>query len=171
MESRPGRTPAMFWVVLLWAQSAAQQQVQRGQALFLENSRGCATCHSLKGNGTAVGPDLSVIGRLSPQAIVTAVRSSATQYVQDVKLKSGESFPGMPAGEDQKAVRFYDVSKMPPELRTIDRADLQSASGQDKWKHPPSISGYTAAQLADIIAYIRFSVTGAAKAVDPADLE
>jgi len=161
----------MFWVVLLWAQSAAQEQVQRGQALFIENQRGCASCHALKGQGTAVGPDLSVIGRLSPQAIVTAIRSSATQYVQEVKLKSGETFPAMPAGEDEKAVRFYDVSKMPPQLRAIDRSELQSAIGQDKWKHPPSISGYTSAQLADVIAYIRFAVTGAAKAIDPADVE
>ncbi len=161
----------MFWVILLWAQSAAQQQVERGHALFLENSRGCATCHALKGQGTAIGPDLSAMGRLSPQAIVTAVRSSVTQYVQEVKLKSGSSFPGMPAGEEEKAVRFYDVSKTPPELHTVDRSDLLSVATQDKWKHPPSISGYTSAQLADIIAYLRFAVTGAAKAVDPADLE
>src|SRR5215469_10681182 len=161
----------MFWVVLLWAQSAAQQQVQRGQVLFLENSRGCATCHALKGQGTAVGPDLSGIGRLTPQAIVTAVRSSVTQYVQEVKLKSGESFPAMPAGEDEKSVRFYDVSKTPPELRTIDRSEFQSAAGQEKWKHPPSISGYTPAQMADLIAYIKFAVTGTAKAIDPADVE
>lgn len=161
----------MIWAVLLWAQAAAQQQVQRGETLFLESSRGCINCHALKGRGTAVGPDLKVIGRLSPQAIVTAIRSSVTQYVQTVKLKSGETFPGMPAGEDEKTLQFYDVSKMPPELRKIDRAELQATAGQDSWKHPPSAAGYTNAQLADIIAYLRYSVTGAVKAVDPADVE
>jgi mono/diheme cytochrome c family protein len=161
----------MFWVILLWAQSAAQQQVQRGEALFIENSRGCATCHALKGHGTAVGPDLTVIGRLTPAAIVTAIRSSVTQYVQQVKLKSGDSFPAMPAGEDEKALRFYDVSKMPPELRTIDRSEFQAAASQDKWKHPPSIAGYTPQQLADIIAYIRFAATRVTNSVDPAEVE
>src|SRR5579872_7160257 len=161
----------MFWVVLLWAQSAAQQQVQRGEALFVENSRGCATCHSLKGHGTAVGPDLSAIGRLSPAAMVTAIRSSMTQYVQQVKLKSGASFPAMPAGEDEKGARFYDLSKTPPELRAIDRSEISSAAAQDQWKHPPSAGGYTLQQFADIITYIRFAVTGAAKSVDPAELE
>jgi len=160
----------MFWVILLWAQSAAQQQVQRGETLFLESSRGCATCHSLKGRGTAVGPDLSVIGRLSPAALVTAIRSSVTQYVQQVKVKSGGSFPGMPAGDDEKGVRFYDVSKMPPELRTFNRSEVEAAP-QNQWKHPPFVGGYTTEQLADIIAYIRFTVTGAAKSVDPAELE
>jgi len=161
----------MFWVVLLWAQSAAQQQVQRGEALFLENARGCATCHALNGHGTAVGPDLSVIGRLSPQAIVTAIRSSMTQYVQEVKLKSGSSFPGIPAGSDPKMNQFYDLSKMPPELRTIDPSELRAASAQDKWKHPPSVAGYTSAQLADLIAYIRYAVAGTPKSVNPADVE
>lgn len=161
----------MIWVVLLWAQSAAQQQVQRGEALFLEASHGCVNCHALNGHGTAVGPDLSIIGRLSPQAIVTAVRSSATQYVQAVKLKSGESFPGMPAGQDEKIIQFYDVSKMPPELRKIDRAQLDSAANQDQWKHPPSVAAYTNQQLADIIAYIRTSVTGNKKTVSAAELE
>lgn len=161
----------MFWVILLWAQSAAQQQVQRGEVLFVDNSRGCATCHALKGHGTAVGPDLTVIGRLTPAAIVTAVRSSMTQYVQQVKLKSGASFPGMPAGEDEKAVRFYDLSTTPPELRTIDRSEMNSAGPQDKWKHPPLAGGYTAQQMADIIGYIRFATTGVAKKVDPADVE
>ncbi|MBZ5578365.1 MAG: c-type cytochrome [Acidobacteriia bacterium] len=161
----------MIWVVLLWAQSAAQQQVQRGETLFLEASRGCTNCHALKGHGTAVGPDLSVMGRLSPQAIVTAIRSSATQYVQNVKLKSGESFPGMPAGSDDKTLQFYDVSKMPPELRKLERAEVDSAVNQDKWKHPPSVANYSNEQLADIISYLKFTVTGTAKHVDPADVE
>lgn len=161
----------MIWVVLLWAQSAVQQQVQRGETLFFEASRGCATCHALKGRGAAIGPDLSVMGRLSPQAIVTAVRSSVTQYVQTVKLKTGESFPGMPAGEDEKTLKFYDVSKTPPGLRQIERAAVQSVTSQDAWKHPPSLAGYTSAQLADIIAYLHYTVTGTAKSVDPADVE
>ena len=161
----------MFWVVLLWAQSAAQQQVQRGEALFVESTRGCATCHALKGHGTAVGPDLSAIGRLSPQAIVTAVRSSITQYVQEIKLKSGTSFPGIPAGKDRATHQFYDLSKMPPDLRTIDPSELQSATAQDRWKHPPSVAGYTPLQMADIVAYIRYAVTGRAAAVDAEDVE
>lgn len=160
----------MFWVVLLWA-SAVQQQVQRGEALFFDSARGCATCHALKGRGTAVGPDLSVIGRLTPQAIVTAVRSSVTQYVQEVKLKSGTSFPGMPAGQDDKAVRFYDLSQSPPELRVIDKSEMELGRSQQQWKHPPATAGYTPAQLADIIAYLRYAVTGTAKSVDPADVE
>jgi hypothetical protein len=118
-----------------------------------------------------VGPDLNVIGRLSPSAIVTGIRSSATQYVETIRLNSGESFPGMPAGTDGTALKYYDVSKMPPELRRIEKSDLKIAVSQDTWKHPPSVGNYTKEQIADIVAYIRYAVTGNTKPVDPADLE
>ena len=53
----------MFWLFLFLAQAGAPTQVDRGEALFMDATRGCATCHSLKGKGTAVGPDLKDIAR------------------------------------------------------------------------------------------------------------
>lgn len=160
----------MIWIaLLLWANSAAPQHVQRGEALFGER---CTGCHALKGRGTAVGPDLSVMGRLPPRAIATAIRSTATQYVQTVKLKTGEAFPGMPLPGDDSHSKFYDVSKMPPELRQIAPADIQSSTAsQDAWKHPPAIANYTNADIADIIAYIKYAVTGSVKPVDSGEVE
>lgn len=161
----------MFWVfLLLWAGAAAPQQVQRGEVLFTDAAQGCSRCHALKGQGTAVGPDLSVLGRLSSQAMATAMRSSVTQYVQAVKLKSGGTFPGMPAGTDETGMNFFDMSKMPPELRHVDKADVQSVVSQDQWKHPPSTSKLTNAQIADVIAYVHYAVTGSYKPVDPDDV-
>jgi putative heme-binding domain-containing protein len=160
----------MIWVaLLLWANSAVPQQVQRGEAMFAER---CTQCHALKGRGTAVGPDLSVMGRLPVRAIATAIRSTATQYVQAVKLTSGEIFPGMPLPGDEKRPQFYDVSKMPPELRQLERSDIQSSTtSQNAWKHPPAIANYSDAQIADVVAYIRYVVTGSVKPVAPADVE
>jgi mono/diheme cytochrome c family protein len=163
----------MLWVVLLWwaGIGGAPQQVQRGESLFLESSHGCASCHALKGEGVAVGPDLSVIGRLAPRAIATGVRSTMTQYVQLVRLKSGESFPGMPVASDESCLKFYDLSKTPAELRRIERADLQTTGPQNIWKHPPAVGNLTDQQIADVIAYIRYEVTGDTTTVNPADVE
>ena len=86
----------MFWIVLLMAQAAVPSQTERGEALFFDAQQGCGSCHALKGKGTAVGPDLTGLGRLGPQAIAMAARSTVTQYVQVVKLKAGGSFPAMP---------------------------------------------------------------------------
>ncbi len=166
----------MIWIALLLAQSglsaqtAAPSQIERGQALFLETPAGCGTCHALKGQGTAVGPDLKVIARVSPAGIATAIRSTVTQYVQVAKVKSGGSFPTMPPAGDQGSVQIYDISKMPPEPHTVVRADI-SLTPNASWKHPPSTRKYTDDQLADIIAYLKYAALGSKVAVTPEEVK
>src|SRR5450432_342020 len=122
----------MMWIALLMAQATVppqagvSSQTDRGQAVFVDAQKGCVSCHSLKGQGTAVGPDVTGIGRLAPAAIAMGVRSTATQYVQNVKLKSGESFPAMPGKKDEKGLPLYDLSKMPPELHVVQQSDIAS---------------------------------------------
>src|ERR1044072_4764889 len=161
----------MIWIVLLMAQAATPTQTERGQAVFLDAQNGCVSCHALKGQGTAVGPDLTGIGRRTPAAIAMGLRSTAPQYVQNVKLKSGEAFPAMPGKKDEKGVSLYDVSKMPPELHVVQQADVASMTGNDKWKHPPAAGKLSDQAIADVIAYIRYAATGAKKAVDPDDVK
>src|ERR1039458_4019542 len=81
----------MIWLsVLLFLQaSAPNPQIGRGQTLFYADT-GCGTCHALKGRGTAVGPDLRVLGKVGVRALVTAIRASRTQYVETIKLKEGD---------------------------------------------------------------------------------
>ena len=159
----------MIWLALLLAQSAVPTQIDRGEALFYDAARGCGSCHSLKGKGTAVGPDLKDIARLSPKGISMAIRSTVTQYVQVVKLKSGESFPGMPPTD--QSTQVYDLSKMPPEPHKAAKADVASLSPNNNWKHPPSARKYTAEELADLIAYIRFAGANNRQAVSPDDVQ
>jgi hypothetical protein len=40
-----------------------------------------------------------------------------------------------------------------------------------QWKHPPAVNKPTAAQMADIVAYIRYAATGSRQAVDPAEVQ
>lgn len=161
----------MIWIVVLLAQSAAPPQIERGEALFFEATKGCATCHALRGRGTAVGPDLRTIGRLSPQAIAAAIRATATAYVQTVKPKDGPKFPAMPATQDDKTVQLYDLSKVPPELRKFDRENVTINNHDGTWKHPPAAAGYTKEQLADIVAYVRYAASGSRKAVDTSEVD
>jgi mono/diheme cytochrome c family protein len=161
----------MIWITLLMAQAAVPSQTDRGQALFTEAQNGCFNCHALKGKGTAVGPDLTGIGHLAPAAIAMGVRSTATQYVQNVKLKSGESFPTMPGKKEQNGVSLYDLSKMPPELHVVQESDIASTGANDKWKHPPAIGKLTDQEIADVIAYVRFAATGTRKAVSPDEVK
>ena len=160
----------MIWVVLLLAQSAVPSQIERGEALFFESPGGCGTCHSMKGRGTAIGPDLKGVARLSPAGLAMAIRSTVTQYVQNVKTKSSGTFPAMPPGPDGQTVDLYDLSKMPPELHKVSRTEI-SLSPNNAWKHPPSVTKYTDQQIADLIAYVRFAGAGNKSLVDPADVK
>jgi mono/diheme cytochrome c family protein len=161
----------MFWIVMFLAQAAAvPSQTDRGEVLFFDAQQGCGTCHALKGKGTAVGPDLTGLGRLGPQAIAMAARSTVTQYVQVVKLKAGGSFPAMPGKKDDKVVVLFDLSKNPPEKKELAPADIASQGSNDVWTHPPAAAKIDAVKLADIVAYIKYASTGSKKAVDPADV-
>ena len=162
----------MIWIALLLAQAAVPSQTERGEALFFDAQQGCGNCHALKGKGTAVGPDLTGLGRLGPQAIAMAARSTVTQYVQVVKLKAGGgSFPAMIGKKDEKSVVLFDLSKTPPEKKELAPGDIASMTGNDVWKHPPAASKISSVQLADIVAYIKYATTGSKKAVDPADVQ
>jgi mono/diheme cytochrome c family protein len=158
----------MVWIALLMAQAAVPTQVERGEALF-NAAQGCASCHALKGKGTAVGPDLTVIGKLPVPAVAMAARSTVTQYVQVVTLKSKEKFPAFQASKDEKTVTLFDLSKTPPEKKVVAASDIASMGGNDTWKHPPAAAKISSEQLADILAYVRWAATGSKKAVDPSE--
>jgi mono/diheme cytochrome c family protein len=163
----------MIWLsVLLFLQaSAADKQIERGQTLFFADT-GCGTCHALKGRGTAVGPDLKVLGKVGVRALVTAIRASRTQYVETIKPKDGDPFPGIKVSSaDAATVEYYDLSKTPPELRKFAPGDIESKADNSSWKHPPSVGGYTNEQLADIVAFVRWAATGSRKTVDASDVE
>jgi len=105
----------MLWIVLMLAQATVTQQIGRGEALFFGTANGCSSCHLLKGAryGGRAGPEKHRAPLAA--AITMAVHSTATQYVQEVKLKSKETFPAMPGAKDDKTIQLYDLSKTPPE--------------------------------------------------------
>jgi putative heme-binding domain-containing protein len=157
----------MIWVLLLLAQSATPTQIERGEALFFDTAHGCGACHALKGKGTAVGPDLRDVARLSPKGIAMAVRSTVTQYVQVVKLKDGRTFPAMPPKGDQ----VYDLSKIPPEAIKAGSADIASTTANNGWRHPAGTQNLTEQQIADLVAYIRYAGANNRSPVAPDDIK
>lgn len=147
-------------------------QIQRGQDLFLKQTKGlpCGTCHSLAGVGTAVGPDLKTLGSaVGPHGIVMAMHMTITAYVQEVKLASGISYPGLVKGKLGEEMEIWDLSKMPPELRKLSTKEAVLKQNTS-WKHPPVTVEYTDQELADIVAFIKWASTGSAKLVKPEDV-
>jgi mono/diheme cytochrome c family protein len=151
----------------------APEQAARGQAIFFDENvvAHCGNCHSLAGKGTSVGPDISRLARLSPRGIVTAIRATLTEHVQMVKLKTHTEFPGMPAATGAGTLQYYDLSSNPPVLRKFDQKEVASTRQNATWKHPPSSAGFTAQQLADLIAYIKWASYGDTSGVKTEDVE
>ncbi|MCS7023528.1 MAG: c-type cytochrome [Bryobacteraceae bacterium] len=149
------------------------EQAARGRKIFFDdsNAKRCALCHQLGGEGRAVGPDLTRLARLSPKAIVVSINASRTVYAQEITLKGRRSFPAMVVSDQEGKVRLYDLSKMPPEELTLDRSEIYSIKDNASWRHPPESTGYTDAQLADLVAYIRWMAYRDTKGVDPSEVK
>jgi len=147
-------------------------QAARGQAFFLDesNAKRCGSCHALAKQGTAVRPDLSRLSRLGPRAILMAVRATRTAYA-DRQVEEWRRVPRHAVAQDDTSAQYYDLSVTPPALRKLDRKDIASVGDNSIWKHPPESAGYTAQQLADVIAFIKWASYGDTKGVSPDDVQ
>ena len=149
------------------------KQVERGRELFLQSPKGtpCASCHTMAGLGTAVGPDLKPLASVVPaRGMVMAIKMDMTQNVQEVKTATG-SFPGLLKQKEGDEVQVWDLSQSPPTLRKFNPKEIVSMMRTEKWGHPPTSAGYTSQELADIIGFLKWASTGSTKEVKVDDIE
>src|SRR5271166_558832 len=121
-------------------------QIERGQDLFTNSRKGataCKTCHSLGGIGTAIGPDLTnMASNGSVHSIVMTMHMTMTEYVYRIKT-AASSFPGILHQKYPDKVEYYDLSQIPPVLRTLYNNQIVSAERDEKWRHPPALANYS----------------------------
>ena len=153
--------------------AAPSAQIERGKDLFTGSKKGvaCKTCHSLAGIGTAIGPDLTnMASNGSVHSIVMTMHMTMTEHVYRVKT-AVSGFPGILKDKVGEKVEYYDLSHIPPVLRTLDSRQIVSLERDETWHHPPAMANYTSQELADVIAYLKFVTTGAQKEIAAADVE
>jgi cytochrome c2 len=153
--------------------SAPTPQIERGRELFTNAKKGvaCKTCHSLAGIGTAIGPDLTNMATNgSVHSIVMTMHMTMTEHVVRVKT-AVSSFPGILKQKFGDRVEYYDLSQIPPVLRTLFTNQIVSAERDEKWRHPPAMANYNAQELADVIAFLKFATTGSQQEIAAADVD
>ncbi len=163
----------LCWGLPALAADGAGAQIERGRQLFLNSPKGlpCATCHSLEGKGTAIGPDLTrLAGVVGPRGLVMTIQMTMTAYVQQISLKNGRVFPGIQKQKEGDTLDIYDLSKTPAVLLHVKSGEVSSMKENTKWSHPPTSAGYTQEELADIISYLKFAATGVSAEVAVKDL-
>jgi mono/diheme cytochrome c family protein len=163
----------MSWAGLMAADKAPiSAQAKRGREIFLHSAKGtaCGTCHQMAEMGAAVGPDLSMMaGMATIHSMVATIRMTMTNTVLAVKTAKG-TFPAILKQKQGDVSEFWDLSQMPPELRTLASKEIVSSERDTKWAHPPATIDYTAQEYAVMIAFLQWAATGSQKEVKASEI-
>jgi mono/diheme cytochrome c family protein len=129
-------------------------EAERGRGLFFDAVRGfgrCSTCHEVNGIGISVTTPIANI-----PADATALRALSTPDVRTATLNA-EAMPALIVSQGKIRALFYDLTSVPPVLRTVDPGALKVADGSS-WKHASVIGAYNDPELASILAYLHEAV-------------
>jgi putative heme-binding domain-containing protein len=147
-------------------------KAQAGQAIFFDASRpaGCALCHSYKDQGGPIGPDLTGIAKRAPgdiyRGMVKPTVPNADYTVVSVATEDGKTATGILKQKTDATVQLYDLSSVPPVLRSFYGAKIGVAAATPPYAH--DLSGYSQDDLAALITFLK-SADPASKDVAPQD--
>ncbi len=91
--------------------------VERGRGLFFSKQAACSSCHRIKGEGAAIGPDLSNIGAIrQPRDLLEAIAFPSASFAREyrpytVLTKTGRVYAGI-------------IGRQTKETLTLRQADL-----------------------------------------------
>jgi mono/diheme cytochrome c family protein len=122
----------------------------RGRDLFFDAVRGvnrCATCHQVQGLGIAIASIAKV------PANAAALRNIATPDVKTTRL-GADHFPTIVISEGGRRTVLYDLTTLPPVLRTVDVSSIGIAD-YSAWMHSTVIKSYDDGELESILAFLR----------------
>jgi mono/diheme cytochrome c family protein len=127
---------------------------ERGRALFFDAVRGfarCSTCHEVNGIGIPVTTPIAKI-----PADAAALRALATPDICTATV-DGEAMPALIVSQGKTRALFYDLTSIPPVLRTVDPGTLKVAE-DSSWRHSAVIGAYNDAELTSILGFLREAI-------------
>jgi putative heme-binding domain-containing protein len=130
----------------------------RGEALFWSQAVNCGKCHRIGERGTAIGPDLSTIGKLRPRedlldSLLTPSRRIEPKYANFVaQTADGRSVTGILVKRDEKAIVLFDAEG---KLITFAAENVEQLQPSRTSLMPEGqMAGLTAQQAADLLTYL-----------------
>ena len=155
--SRLGWTKTELFVCSLVLSVPAAGDAASGRAIF-EGKGACLTCHAVNDHGGSLGPDLSKIGvtRTVESLRLALVNPDAEidkEYFTVVAItKSGQTVRGIALNEDDLSVQIRDRDGNP---RSFLKDKLKSVRREQRSIMPSYASRLTAAEVADVVSYLR----------------
>jgi putative heme-binding domain-containing protein len=132
-----------------------------GQKLIsasINNDMQCLKCHSIRGSGGQIGPDLSVIGKKASKedlftSILNPSKAIADQYLSwNIETSKGLSLVGLIVEETPTTITLRDGNGKDTK---IDKKDIESREKSPKSLMPDDLLVYmTEDDLVDMVAYL-----------------
>ena len=146
----PGTGPAAF------VGFGGPEEASRGRDLFFDATREarCGTCHEAGGRGIPIGPDLLVLGDALPAALVDKTRSRRSLHVLRARLTDGQSFAALQVAQAEEQVKLYDLTTIPPVMRTFLSGEIESLAQDESWEHRAVAAEYSDDELGSIVHYL-----------------
>jgi mono/diheme cytochrome c family protein len=138
--------------------AAMPVEAAKGKALFFDATRGvkrCGTCHAVEGMGTPVGPNLAVGATAEEAVTIAAIRRGRGAGLRLARVDGEAPFAALVVEQTREAIRLYDLTAIPPVLRTIAKGEVQ-LSGGAQWAHSAAVDNYTDEELRLINQYLRW---------------
>jgi len=154
--------PGRNWTVeeaLTFVDTLDNQDFERGKSLFAATL--CLSCHSMQGQGSAIGPDLTQLGNrftrkdilesiIEPDKVISD-QYAATKFL----LKDGSTVIARIINEDDNAYYVSQNPFAPQEQREIPKENVASTKISDvSIMLPGLINGLNPEELQDFMAYL-----------------
>jgi putative heme-binding domain-containing protein len=130
----------------------------RGEKLFWSPTLKCSSCHTVSGRGTAVGPDLTTIGKLRPRAdllesVLEPSRRVEPKYAAYVvHTADGRSLTGLLVKRDETGVVLRDAENKEHVVAAKNVEELRPT--RVSLMPDGLLSGLTAQDAADLLEYL-----------------
>ena len=155
----PGRRWTMEEALPLVENGLTSRNLERGKQLF--SATMCVSCHSMKGEGGFVGPDLTQLGnRFSAKDILEATihpnEVVSDQYAATVfYLEDGSSVLGRLTNEDENSYFISQNPFAPQELKEIPKSEVtRTKISEVSVMLPGLINPLNEEELKDLMAYL-----------------
>ena len=134
-----------------------------GRMVFFDAAvvQNCRVCHTVRGQGGRVGPDLSGVAakpaREILQSIVLPHASVDPAYAAvAVTMRDGERVVGVKRDENDEVLRVYDTATLPPISRALLKSQVRQVERLTTSAMPHDYaSRLTLKQLLDLVAFLK----------------
>jgi putative heme-binding domain-containing protein len=156
----PGKNYQLKDMDTLFAAELKNRSFKTGKSMYIATT--CIRCHSIKGDGGNVGPDLTQIGtRFSTKDIMEAIllpsKTISDQYATtEFQLKNGKSMVGKITNEDEEN---YYIAQNPYVADVLVKVPKKNVSSKNyssvSSMLPGLVNSLNAEELRDLVAYLK----------------